>query len=411
MMRSTAPISDFTIGIYDGPHATPKPSDDGPIFLGIKNVTVEGRLDFENIRHVSEAEFPRWTRRVKPQKDDIVFSYEATLHRYARIPDEFEGCLGRRMALVRPDLKKVDPRFLHYYFLSPLWRSKMDAITISGATVDRIPLTKFPHVCVSLPGLNEQVAIANILTSYDDLIENSRRRITLLEEAARLLYREWFVHFRFPGYAHVKFTDGVPEGWAHRSVSCLADVIRGRSYRSFELADSDGQPFINLKCMMRLGGFRTSGLKWFCGEHKERHAAGPGDILIAVTDITRNAMIVAQAARVPRSVGENAVYSMDLVKAIPRHEIEPEWLYGMFRFSGFSAAVREEATGATVLHLKPKHIENWKALVPPTVLRSLFVEQYSDILKKIDVLEIQRNNCAQARDLLLPRLMNGQIAV
>ena len=410
-MQSTAPIKDFAIGIYDGPHATPKPSNDGPIFLGIKNVTVDGRLDFENIRHVSETEFPRWTRRVKPQKNDVVFSYEATLHRYARIPDDFEGCLGRRMALVRPDCKKVDPRFLHYYFLSPVWRAKMDAITISGATVNRIPLTSFPDTEVSFPGLNEQVAIANILADYDELIDNNRRRIVLLEQATRLLYREWFVRFRFPGHEHVKITGGIPEGWTHRPISCLANVTRGRSYRSSELADSNGQPFINLKCMRRFGGFRTSGLKWFHGEHKERHAAAPGDIVIAVTDMTRDAMIVSQAARVPRSVGENAIYSMDLVKAIPKREVEPEWLYGMLRFSGFSAAVREEATGATVLHLKPKHIENWKALVPPTVLRSLFAEQCSLILKQIDVLELQSNNCAQARDLLLPRLMKGEIAV
>ena len=185
VMRATAPIRDFTVGIYDGPHATPKPSNAGPIFLGIKNVTVDGRLNLENIRHVSETEFPRWTRRIKSQKNDIVSSYEATLHRYARIPDGFEGCLGRRMALVRPDRKKVDPRFLHCYFLSPVRRAKLDAITISGATVNRIPLTKFPATEVSFPELNEQVAIADILAVYDDLIENNRRRIALLEQTAR----------------------------------------------------------------------------------------------------------------------------------------------------------------------------------------------------------------------------------
>ena len=227
-MQSIGPIKNFTIGIYDGPHATPKPSNEGPIFLGIKNVTDDGRLDFEEIRHVSEAEFPKWTRRVKPQKDDIVFSYEATLHRYARIPDNFYGCLGRRMALVRPDRKKVDPRFLHYYFLSPVWRAKMEAITITGATVNRIPLTSFPGIKVSFPGLNEQVAISDILSAYDDLIENNRRRIALLEAAARLLYREWFVHFRFPGHEHVKIIDGLPEGW-ERSVpsGIIANHIGG----------------------------------------------------------------------------------------------------------------------------------------------------------------------------------------
>ena len=222
-----------------------------------------------------------------------------------------------------------------------------------------------------MPPLETQNRIADILSAYDDLIENNRRRIALLEEVARLLYREWFVHLRFPGHKHVKIKDGLPEGWSRHPVSDLADIFRRRSYRSSELVDSDGQPFINLKCVDRFGGFRIYGLKWFHGEHLEHHPLVPGDVLIAVTDMTRNAMIVAQAARVPMSVGDNASYSRDLVKAIPKTDIEPEWFYGMLRFSQFSAVVREEATDATVLHLKPKHIENWEAVVPPTALRGL----------------------------------------
>src|ERR1039458_9205917 len=100
------PIRDFALGIYDGPHATPKESSDGAVFLGIKNITDDGRLDMSEIRHVSEQELPRWTRRVNPQAGDVVLTYEATLHHYAIIPDGFRGCLGRRVALIRPDPKK-----------------------------------------------------------------------------------------------------------------------------------------------------------------------------------------------------------------------------------------------------------------------------------------------------------------
>src|SRR5258706_9335003 len=116
------PIKDYCLGIYDGPHATPQESDDGPIFLGIKNITDDGRLDLSEIRHVSEEEFPKWTKRVAPMGGDLVLTYEATLHRYAIIPDGFNGCLGRRVALIRPDPKKVDRRYLLYYFLSFEWR-------------------------------------------------------------------------------------------------------------------------------------------------------------------------------------------------------------------------------------------------------------------------------------------------
>lgn len=102
-------------GIYDGPHATPPVSDTGAIFLGISNFS-NGRLDLSDIRFISENDLPRWTKRVTPQASDIVFSYEATLNLYAVIPDGFRGCLGRRMALIRVDEKKVYYKFLYYYF-------------------------------------------------------------------------------------------------------------------------------------------------------------------------------------------------------------------------------------------------------------------------------------------------------
>ena len=183
------PIKDFALGIYDGPHATPKESSEGAVFLGIKNITDDGRLDFSEVRHVSEQELPKWTRRVTPQANDVVLTYEATLHRYAIIPEGFRGCLGRRVALVRPDPEKVDSRFMLYYFLSRNWRSVTEAYIKSGATVDRLPLEKFPDIPVRFPSLSVQKKIASILTAYDDLIENNRRRMVLLEESARLLYR------------------------------------------------------------------------------------------------------------------------------------------------------------------------------------------------------------------------------
>ena len=322
---------------------------------------------------------------------------------------DIEACFPDSVIGFIAEPEKADARFVKYLFDAAL-KMRFQSFT-QGAAQDNLSQAKLLSIKFPVPELVVQTEIADILSAYDDLIENNRRRIALLEEAARLLYREWFVHFRFTGHEHVGIVDGIPEGWERHPVSDLADVFRGKSYRSSELVDSDGQPFINLKCVDRFGGFRISGLKRFHGEHMEHHLVAPGDVVIAVTDMTRDAMIVAQAARVPRTVGDNAIYSMDLVKAVPRSDVEPEWFYGMLRFSRFSRAVREEATGATVLHLKPKHIDNWEVVVPPAVLRGLFSEQFSAILQQVDNLELQNANCAKARDLLLPRLMNGEIAV
>ncbi|MCB1975321.1 MAG: restriction endonuclease subunit S, partial [Burkholderiaceae bacterium] len=190
-------IREISVGVYDGPHATPELHDEGSaVFLGIPNLLPDGRIDVTAARWVAERDLAKWTRRVTPQPNDIVFTYEATLNRYAIIPDGFRCCLGRRTALIRPDPSQIDHRFLFYCFFSPRWRAQMEANTLTGATVDRIPLTTFPEFEVLVPDLQEQKRIAAVLSAYDDLIATNQRRIALLEDAARRLYREWFVHLR-----------------------------------------------------------------------------------------------------------------------------------------------------------------------------------------------------------------------
>ena len=226
------PIEDYCLGIYDGPHATPTEAGDGPVFFGIKNITDDGALDLSEIRHVSEEEYPRWTRRVTPQAGDVVFTYEATLHRYAIIPDGFRGCLGRRVALVRPDPNQVDSRYLLYFFLSRGWRQVIEGNVVTGATVNRVPLERFPSFPVALPRLRIQQQIADILSAYDDLIENNRRRMALLEDAARQLYREWFVRLRFPGHEHTRITNRVPERWARLPLGDHATLNYGKALKA-----------------------------------------------------------------------------------------------------------------------------------------------------------------------------------
>ena len=304
----------------------------------------------------------------------------------------------------------IDNRFLFYTFLH---KGKTGGFSplFTGSTIKHLPREKLAKVEVDIPPLLTQQRIASILSAYDDLIENNRRRIHLLEQAARLLYKEWFVHLRFPGHEHVKFKEGVPEGWARKRIGEIADVIRGKSYQSSELREAGGKAFVTLKCIKRFGGFRTSGLKRFEGDHKEHHQVVAGDIVMAVTDMTREAMIVAQAGLIPKSVTGEAIFSMDLVKIVPKGDIQKHWLYLLLRHSGFSFDVREHATGTNVLHLKPKYIESWEASLPPKSLRDHYSDILGPMIKQQDQLELQIQALTKARDLLLPRLMNGEVVV
>lgn len=141
--------------VFDGPHATPKKTSSGPVFLGISSIN-NGRLDLSAVEHLSEDDFAKWTRRVVPQEDDVVFSYETRLGQAAIIPSGLRCCLGRRMALVRPDRRKLLPRYFLYYFLSDEFQALLKARTVHGSTVERLPLTAFPSYPVRLPPLETQ---------------------------------------------------------------------------------------------------------------------------------------------------------------------------------------------------------------------------------------------------------------
>src|SRR6266404_5015820 len=186
------PIGSLYLGLYDGPHATPKPSESGPIFLGIQNVTERGELNLSGIRHIAEQDFATWTRRVLPVPGDIVFTYEATLHRYGMIREGFRGCLGRRLALIRPDLARVDPHFLLYSMLDEEWRREVTSKIISGATVDRVPLTNFPRFQIRVPTVGIQREIGASIRACEELADNCSRQNRILRAARDFLLPKLF---------------------------------------------------------------------------------------------------------------------------------------------------------------------------------------------------------------------------
>jgi type I restriction enzyme S subunit len=172
-------------GLFDGPHATPAPSEEGPVFLGIQNIRETGGLDLSSIRHVSEVDFTRWTRRVTPREGDIVFSYEATLNRYALIPRGLRCCLGRRMALIRP--KGEYRQYLFQHMFSDRWRRVIAGRVLSGATVDRIPLTSFPSFPILLPARNVAIAFDEAAEPQFKMIETLVEQNQKLAQARELL--------------------------------------------------------------------------------------------------------------------------------------------------------------------------------------------------------------------------------
>lgn len=377
-------IGDIYEGLYDGPHATPPRSERGAIFLGISNVTPDGHLNLDDIKYIAEQDLPKWTKRVTPQAGDIVFSYEATLNLYAMIPDGFWGCLGRRMALIRPDERKAIGKFLFYYFFSEEWRATVASNTIVGATVDRIPIAKFPDFSISLPPLETQRKIASALSAYDDLIENNQKQIKLLEEAAQRLYKEWFVDLRFPGYEEVKVVDGVPEGWIKGTIGNIAAFKRGKTITKKQVVEGD-IPVV-------AGGLEPAYY------HNEYNAVAP---VITVSGSGANA-------------GFARLYNVNIFASdcsFVDSKASPYLFFVYCFIKDNKPSLDALQKGAAQPHVYAKDINALNLLIPTEKLLQSFCCIVSLYFEKIKDLQKQIELSTEARDRLLPKLMSGEIEV
>lgn len=393
--------------VFDGPHATPPQSNDGPIYLGIPSIRSDGSIDYENSKRISYENYPKWTKRVTPQENDVVFSYEANLESYARIPAGFEGCLGRRMAIMRPDPSAIDARFLYYYTQSPAWKAVIASRTVLGATVNRIPIATFPEFPLRLPSLPAQQRIAGVLSAYDKLIENNRRQIKLLEEAAQRLYKEWFVDLRFPGHETTPIHNGVPEGWAKGSLLDLADVVRGCSYSSDQIV-AGNRTLINLGNLTPFGGFRFGYEKPFSGKARPDQTVCQGDVVMGLTEQATG--LAGYAALLP-CVPTDSVISADLVKLSPREGVPRLFVYALLQYGRLSTLISPLANGTKIKHLRPESLPRAVALLPATALMKRYAEVVKPMFDKIALAQQQIVAAREARDRLLPKLMSGEIEV
>ena len=336
-----------------------------------------GRLILDGVNRVSEKVYEEWTKRAVPEPGDLILAREAPAGNVAVIKDGQIVCLGQRTVHLRPDRETVDPDFLCYYLLTPRQQGLLLAGE-TGATAKHVNLRDIRRLDIGLlPGLDTQRTLGQILATYDDLIENNRRRIALLKEAARLLYREWFVHFRFPGYEHVKIIDGLPEGWEQRTVGQIAELKYGKALKKENRID---------------GSFPVYGSSGIVGCHQAALAEGP-------------AIVVGRKGNV------GSIYwcpvnfwPIDTVYFIPKEQSD-FWVYLALPSAGF------QNTDAGVPGLNRDFAYSRKLASPPGRLRRVFNEAVEPMFAQLTTLEDYNQTLAQGRNLLLPRLMNGEIAV
>ena len=316
--------------------------------------------------------------------------------------------VNQHVAIVRPESKILNPIFLNYYLASPYMQSFMLGIAVGKGT-SRNAMTKdmIAEFEVPCPPIKVQQKVIDILTPYDSLIKNNQKQIKLLEEAAQRLYKEWFVDLHFPGYEDVKIVDGLPEGWKWAPFSDSFGYIRGRSYTSKQLVEQGGIMMVNLKSINSFGGYKRNAEKRYIGNYKDEQILHPGDIVMGVTDMTKERRLVGHVAIIP-DLGKEMTFSMDLIKLIPKL-VTHSYLYSAMRFGYYSKNISQLANGVNVLHLKPDSMKNMEMLIPSTDVMNKYELVFDAYNSRIDLLEKQIEFASEARDRLLPKLMNGEI--
>ncbi len=364
------------------------------LFLNANNVTQNG-FDFSTCQFITEHK-DNALRKGKLQRDDVVLTTRGTIGNTAFFNSSVAHDhmrINSGMVILRCNKNKISPAYLYYFLRSPHFHRQVHSLR-SGVAQPQLPIRDMKHIKIPLPILSIQLLVASTLSAYDDLIENNRRRIQLLEQAARLLYKEWFVHLRFPGHDHFKIKDGVPEGWERKPLGEVADITMGQSPKSiYYNEDGNGLPFHQGVTDF---GVRFPSHKTYCTV--QNRLAEPGDILFSVRapvgriNITTNKIIIGRGLA---SIRSNRDQQNFLFYALKNYFFKEDMIGGG---SIFAAITKKD------LH----RVELLQALDRVT---EMFMEHIVPIDLQIERLHQSNEKLTQARDLLLPRLMNGKIAI
>ena len=366
-----------------------------------------------------------------PELGDVVMTTEAPLGEIGQI-DNRKVALGQRLITLRGKPDVLNNTYLKFAMQAAFVQNQLKARS-TGTTVLGISQRELRKVEIPLPPLSEQRRIGHILGTLDDKIELNRQMNETLEAMARVIFKSWFVDFDpvkakmegrkppcmegetaalFPSAFQDSSLGKIPEGWPVEKIGNLVEIVKGRSYRSRELTESD-VALVTLKSIMRGGGYRPDGLKPYTGKYNPEQVITPGELVVSYTDVTQEAEVVGKPAIVRGDEKyQTLVASLDLGIIRPLESTVSVWfLYCLFRERRFQSHIYGYADGTTVLHLSKGGVPSYQFALPPEKIRNLFDAVAKPLFAKIESNENESRTLAQTRDTLLPKLLSGEIRV
>lgn len=402
MKRETYKLKQLCSEIVDCVNKTAPTSDVPTPYKMLRTSDIrEGKINLENLNCVTKEVYEKWTRRGKLQKGDVIFTREAPLGEVGLVREEKNYFLGQRLVLFRANDKICDGRFLMY---SLLWHDNKQAIISKGvgSTVAHLRVPECENIEIKAPDLDIQHRIADILSAYDDLIENNQRQIKLLEEAAQRLYKEWFVDLRFPGHENTKIVDGVPEGWSKSMVSEVSAVLRrGISPKYNEKARGI---VINQKCI------RQTIVSY--DEARTQEKKYPAELEMMESDIvicSTGAGTLGRVGQIFEAKG-NATLDSHVTLIRANEKIGQQYLFWSLKMQ--QDYLMSAGKGSTnQLELSRETIGNCKILIPEQKIAEQAEKNFAAIHDKMKECSMRIARLREVRDLLLPKLMSGEVEV
>ena len=354
-----------------------------------------GKLDLTDIHRIDKSISDKLPRS-KLYKGDILFTYTGNGYGDCALVDEDDKYhLAPNICKITSNQEKVDYTFLFYTIRSKSFYGQVSGF-IGGSGQHTIPMERIRKLKIFLPKMQVQQKIANILSRYDEAIENNNKRIKLLEQMAQNLYKEWFVRFRFPGYENCEFENGIPVGWKYKNLFDVVNVTYGYAFASELFCDDE-----SLNPVVRIRDILDNYTKTFTSEEcSDKYIIKENEILIGMDGIFHMCMWN----------GEKAYQNQRVVKLTAKTEVYSNY----FLFLAVQPQIKfweQTIAGTTVAHLGDKHLKRINVLIPSDDILKQATIKFNLLMKQKNSLFKANKNLVKQRDLLLPRLMSGKLEV
>ena len=384
------------------------------------------RFDYGDLAYIDEQQAQRLSN-VEIESDDILLNITgASVGRCCMVPEELiPARVNQHVSIIRIEKSVAVPKFIFYTINSPSYKGLLLSIANGGATREALTKSDIEGFQVPLPPITIQKKIASVLSAYDDLIENNERRIKILEEMAQSIYREWFVNYRFPGHENVRMVDSewgeIPEGWEITSIrNCISGYIGGGWGKDEPEAGTEAPAFVIRGTdipVVRHSNVTTVPFRFHKQSTLGRRLLTESDIVIEVSGGSKD-----------RPTGRSLLVSKELLKhldgdvicasfckrmGVEKSVVSPYILIQYFQNLYDTDAISQYDVQSTgIKNLKFEVLLDEEAIaLPSSTLQNEYEKLSAPLLTEIQYLGLQNQNLRHTRDLLLPKLISGELDV